>query len=78
MRWIYTAIVAIFCLAMVVFALQNLEIVTMSFLGIRVRLPLALLAVAIYIAGAITGGGLFALIRQSLERSRSARSGVPE
>ena len=32
MRWIYLAVIALFALAVVVFALQNLEVVTMSLL----------------------------------------------
>ncbi len=75
MRWIYLSIVIVFALAIVIFSFQNLAIVTMSFLGFSARVPLALLAMVIYVAGALTGGGLFALLRQSVERSqiRAAR-----
>lgn len=74
MRWIYLATVVVFALAMLIFALQNFEIVTMSFLGFGARMPLALLAVIIYVLGALTGGGLFALLRQSYEGSRSGHA----
>jgi len=70
MRWIHMAIVILFALATVIFAFQNLEIVTMSFLGFSLRAPLALLIVGIYVLGAITGGSLFALLRRSYEGSR--------
>ena len=43
MRWIYLAVILLFAAAMIIFALQNLEIVTMSFLGFNAHLPLALL-----------------------------------
>lgn len=66
MRWMYMAVIALFCLAVVIFAIQNLEIVTMSFLGIQIRLPMAVLAVIIYVGGAITGGGLYALMRSTV------------
>ncbi len=76
MRWIHLAIVVVFVVAAVIFAAQNLEVVTMSFLGFSARVPLALLAVAIYVAGAATGGSLLALVRRSYERSKigTARS----
>ena len=65
MRWIYLAVIALFALAVVVFALQNLEVVTMSLLRFEVRAPLALLTIVVYLLGAITGGSLFALLRRS-------------
>ena len=43
MRWIYLAIIILFAAAAIIFAVQNLEIVTMTFLGIDARVPLALL-----------------------------------
>ena len=69
MRWVYLVVVVIFLLAMVIFAFQNLELVTMSFLGFSQRLPLALLATIIYVAGALTGGGLYELLRLSFKKS---------
>jgi uncharacterized integral membrane protein len=69
-RWIYLALIVLFVAAIVIFAWQNLETITMSFLSFRVRAPLALLAAVIYILGAVTGGSLFALLRRSYQRSR--------
>jgi putative membrane protein len=43
MRWIYLAVIILVTAATVIFALQNLEIVTMSFLGFNAHLSLALL-----------------------------------
>ena len=40
---------------------------TMSFLGFSARVPLALLAVGVYLLGTVTGGSLLALPRQSIE-----------
>jgi putative membrane protein len=70
MRWIYLAFILLFAIATLVFALQNLEVVTMSFLGFNVRAPLALLTIVVYLLGAATGSGLLALLRRSYERSR--------
>lgn len=70
MRWVHLAIVVLLAAAAAAFAFQNLEMVTMSFLGFSARVPLALLAVGIYAAGAVTGGSLLALARRSYEGSR--------
>jgi putative membrane protein len=75
MRWIYLAVIILFAAATIIFALQNFEIVTMSFLGFNARVPLALLVVVTYLLGAATGGGLFALLRRSYEGSRRSIKG---
>jgi hypothetical protein len=41
--WIHLAVIILVAAAAILFALQNLEIVTMSFLGFDAHLPLALL-----------------------------------
>jgi lipopolysaccharide assembly protein A len=70
MRWIYLAVIVLFVAATTIFALQNFEIVTMSFLGLNARVPLAVLAAVAYLLGAATGGSLYALLRRSYEESR--------
>jgi putative membrane protein len=74
MRWIYLAIVIVFVAAIIIFAVQNLAAVTMSFLGFSVRAPLAVMAAVVYVIGAITGGSLFALLRKSVRESGSIRA----
>lgn len=75
MRWVYLVIVIVFVAAIVIFAVQNREMVTISFLGFSLRAPLALLTAIVYVLGAITGGSLFALLRKSVRelRLRTAR-----
>jgi uncharacterized integral membrane protein len=70
MRWIYLAFIILFAIATLVFAVQNLEIVTMTFLGFNVRAPLGLLTIVVYLLGAATGGSLLALLRRSYEGSK--------
>ena len=41
MRWIHMALIATLVAAMLIFALQNLQSVTISFLGLRMSAPLA-------------------------------------
>jgi putative membrane protein len=70
MRWIYLAVIVLIAVATIIFALQNFEIVTMSFLGFNARVPLALLVAVTYLLGAATGGSLFVLLRRSYQGSR--------
>jgi putative membrane protein len=75
MRWLYLIVIIVFVTAIVIFSAQNLEMITISFLGLSLRAPLALLVVVVYVLGAITGGSLFALLRRSIRESglRAAR-----
>ncbi len=66
--------VVLFVAAIIVFVIQNREVVTMAFLGFSIRAPLALVAAGIYVLGAITGGSLFALLRRSMDVARPARA----
>ena len=70
MRWLNIIVVALFAIATALSAIQNFEIVTLTFLGFSARAPLALLVVIIYVLGMATGGSLFALLRRSIARSR--------
>jgi lipopolysaccharide assembly protein A len=72
MRWVYLAIIVVFAAATLIFAFQNLEVVTMSFLGTGVRAPLAVVTILVYVLGAITGGSVYALLRKSIQASRSS------
>jgi lipopolysaccharide assembly protein A len=75
MRWLYLAVIILFAAATIIFAAQNFEIVTISFLGSNARIPLALLVAVVYLIGAATGGSLFALLRRSYARSRGSVMG---
>ena len=52
------SVTAVFVAAIVIFVIQNGEMVTISFLGFSLRAPLAILAVIVYVLGAITGGSV--------------------
>jgi uncharacterized integral membrane protein len=75
MRWIYLAVIVLFISAIVVFAFQNFSVVNVSFLGMRLQTRVAFLAVGIYLLGAVTGGGLFALLRRSFEGAKPRKGG---
>jgi uncharacterized integral membrane protein len=72
-RRIYLAIVVLIAVATLIFASQNLQIVSVSFLASTISAPLALLVFVVYVLGAATGGGLYALLRKSVQGSRRAR-----
>jgi lipopolysaccharide assembly protein A len=70
MRWIHLAVIGLFAVATIVFAIQNFETVTMSFLGFSASAPLALLVAIVYVLGMATGGSLWALLRRSFRGSQ--------
>lgn len=70
MRWVYTGIVVLLIAVLVLLALQNLETVTVAFLGFSVRAPLAVVIIGIYALGMLTGSGLVWLIRRSVAGAR--------
>jgi|GraSoiStandDraft_42_1057292.scaffolds.fasta_scaffold385692_1 putative membrane protein len=70
MRWFHLAVIVLFVAAIVVFAIQNLHVVDVSFLRISFHTRLAFLIAIIYLLGAATGGSLLALVRRSFEGAR--------
>ncbi len=67
---IYLAVVILFTLAVVIFALQNLVSITLTFFTLQMTAPLALFVAVIYVLGALTGGGLYGLVRASYRKAR--------
>jgi uncharacterized integral membrane protein len=70
MRWFHLIVIGVFAAAALVFAAQNFQVVTVTFLGFSGRAPLALFAVLIYVLGMATGGSVLALLRRSIEGAR--------
>lgn len=77
MRWVHLIIIVLFAAAALLFAMQNLELVTVSFLRFSISAPLAILTAIIYLLGAATGGSLIALLRKSVRASRASRHASP-
>ena len=77
MRWLHMVVMCVFAAAVIIFAAQNLQIVTISFLGFSAEVRLAILAAGIYLLGALTGGSLLALLRQSIEGAQRRTAGTP-
>jgi lipopolysaccharide assembly protein A len=70
MRWFHISVIVLFIAATLLFAVQNFQTVTMSFLGFSARAPLALLVAVVYFVGMATGGSLLAVLRRSVQGSR--------
>ena len=70
MRWFYLAVIVLLLAATVIFAVQNFQVVAVSFLRLSIQTPLAALIAVIYLLGAVTGGSLLALLRRSIEGAR--------
>ncbi len=66
MRWFYLAVVIVFAAVIIVFAAQNRDMTTVSFLRMSIQMPSAFLIVIAYLLGALTGGSLLALLRKSV------------
>lgn len=70
MRFLSLAVITVLIAGMVIFALQNLETVTVSFLNLTISSPIALLFAIVYVLGMVTGGSAWALVRWAADTSR--------
>lgn len=71
MRWLHIAVTSILGIAFLIFALQNLQSVTVKFLGFSITAPLAILFIVIYLLGMATGGSAWSLVRWAWQGSRT-------
>ena len=55
MRWFYIVVIVLIAAATLLFCVQNRDFATMSFLQFSIRAPLAILALVVYVLGAVTG-----------------------
>ena len=65
-------VIVILAIVILIFAFQNLQSVTVSFLGFSITASLAVLFVIVYLLGMATGGSVWALIRWAWQGSRQA------
>jgi len=75
MRWLHVTVIVLFVAITIIFLVQNLGLVTLSFLSFSARVPMALLVGASYLLGMATGGSLVALLRRSFEGSKRRMAG---
>ena len=70
MRILYLALIILLAGVTILFALQNLQTITVSFLNWSVTLPTALVVMGAYGLGMVSGGSVLAFLRWTLHRSR--------
>lgn len=70
MYWFHMGVIVLFAIVIVVFALQNLQVVTITFLSLTAGAPLALVAIVIYLLGMATGSSVWAALRRSIDAAR--------
>jgi uncharacterized integral membrane protein len=78
MRWLHITVVAVLAIAFLIFAVQNMQLVTAAFLGFSFTAPLALLFIIIYLLGMATGGSIWSLIRWAWHGSRPQATALPK
>jgi uncharacterized integral membrane protein len=71
MRYVYIGLVVLVTAAVLLFKVQNLESVTVSFLTMSVTLPLSVAIVVVYFLGMVSGGALIAGMRSLVQKARS-------
>ena len=71
MRTVYIGLVVLVTAAVLLFKVQNLESVTVSFLTMTMTLPLSVAIIAVYFLGMVSGGALIAAMRSLVQRARA-------
>lgn len=67
MRIVHTVLVVLFVLALVIFCVQNIEKVSISYLGWSMSIRLPILVLLVYLLGMFTGWSIFSFLRRSLQ-----------
>jgi uncharacterized integral membrane protein len=73
MRIVYLVLIVALAGVTLLFALQNLQTITVSFFNWSVTLPIALVIIGAYALGMATGGSLLAFLRWTLQRAKRPR-----
>jgi uncharacterized integral membrane protein len=71
LRWITAAVLMVFLLLVLMFALQNMKGVEIFFLSWSYTVPKAALIVGSYVLGMATGSALFGFVFRSVRRLRA-------
>jgi uncharacterized integral membrane protein len=63
MRYVYIALVVLVTAAVVLFKIQNLDTVTVSFLTMSLTMPVSVTIILVYVLGMVSGGALLSVLR---------------
>lgn len=66
MRFVYLGLIVLITLAVVMFKVQNVDAVTVSFLSSSLSLRISTLILGVYVLGMLTGSMVLSLIRTSV------------
>jgi putative membrane protein len=64
MRYLYVALVVLVTAAVLLFKIQNLDTVTVSFLSMSLTMPVSVTIILVYVLGMVSGGALLNVLRQ--------------
>lgn len=64
MRLVKSILLVLIVITAVIFIFQNMETVSLKFLGWQLGIPLSAASVLLYILGAISGGLLFSVLKK--------------
>lgn len=81
MRYVFLILIIVFLTLIGIFAVQNLQSVTVAFLGLQLTAPLAILIALVYLLGMATGGSLISFLRYSIHKATASprvRGASPE
>lgn len=67
------ALIVLVTAAVLVFKLQNLTSVTVTFLTMSLTLPVTLFILLVYVLGMVSGGALWGLLRSTYRRAFEQR-----
>jgi putative membrane protein len=70
MRILYVILIILFAGVIAMFAVQNLQTITVSFLSWSVTLPITLVVIGAYVLGMASGGSVLAILRWTMRRTK--------
>ncbi len=73
MRVIYGAVLLLFAAAVAIFCIQNLQTISIAYLGWKINLPLPIVVLLVYLFGMISGWGLLSFLRRSIRHATRSR-----
>jgi lipopolysaccharide assembly protein A len=69
MRILSSALLVVFVGAIVVFCVQNLDTITINYLGWNMSAPLPVLVLVVYLLGMVSGWGVLSFMRRSIRKA---------
>lgn len=71
MKYVYIGLIVLVSMVVLLFKIQNLDVVTVSLWTVSVTMPVSLMVIVIYFLGMVTGGSLMSLLRVLIQGAKS-------